>query len=546
MYSNFNGIGVDSASTVRGRGLVPAISSRADDEPDNWDDEEFDQFPSERDDSEAEFDERIFDPQLDANGTEWQWMPGPTIPENNPTLTPAERAILPQASQADPADVTDLVIEAVRFDDVSKLWYWAGTWWSWSNGRYTEITLDQVRTTVTTQFKQNWSTVRSRHVSDVIEHLRAELTLPPGGSPPMWIKQGFSNWKPRDCLATRDSIVHLPSLVEGEVRSYIPATPALFTTVATEFSFEPDAAEPFEWFSFLDQLWGEDQQSIDTLQEMFGLLLTQDTRYQKIFALIGPRRSGKGTIARILRRLVGEANVAGPTLSGLATNFGLESLLGKSLAVVSDMRLGHVDRSIIVERLLAISGEDKLTIDRKHKPALHLQLPARFLLISNELPRLDDVSATIVSRMIVLSTSKSFFGSEDLELENKLVAELPGILLWAITGWERLRDRGRFEQPEVNRELIDEMNALASPISAFVNDRCLIDPAASVVIDVLYEAYTSWREDNGWEHNSAKPQFCRELRAVVPGLSKSRPGASTDADRNRPRVYTGIGLRAGF
>ena len=41
------------------------------------------------------------------------------------------------------------------------------------------------------------------------------------------------------------------------------------------------------------QLWPHDQQSIEMLQETFGLLLTGDTSHQKAFLLVGPKRSGK-------------------------------------------------------------------------------------------------------------------------------------------------------------------------------------------------------------------------------------------------------------
>jgi hypothetical protein len=41
-------------------------------------------------------------------------------------------------------------------------------------------------------------------------------------------------------------------------------------------------------------------------------------------------------------------------------------LIGKSLAIISDARLGGcMDAQVIVERLLAITGEDTLSIDRK-------------------------------------------------------------------------------------------------------------------------------------------------------------------------------------
>ena len=209
----------------------------------------------------------------------------------------------------------------------------------------------------------------------MIEHVRAKVMLGSGYSPPSWIGEAPNGWKISDCLATRDGIVHLPSLVEGIEPNIIPATPRFFTTVATEFAFSPDTPEPVEWLKFLRQIWPDDPECISTLQEISGHVITPDTRQQKIFTLIGPRRGGKGTIARVLHRLVGDGNVAGPTLSGLAGEFGLEQILGKSLAIVSDLRLGRVDRSVVVERLLAISGEDKLTINRKHKTAVHFQLP---------------------------------------------------------------------------------------------------------------------------------------------------------------------------
>jgi hypothetical protein len=90
-----------------------------------------------------------------------------------------------------------------------------------------------------------------------------------------------------------------------------------------------------------------------------GYLLVPDTSQQKILMLIGPPRSGRGTIGRVIRSLVGLDNVTAPTLSGMATNFGLAPLIGKTVAVIHDARLsGRADAQVIVERLLSISGED--------------------------------------------------------------------------------------------------------------------------------------------------------------------------------------------
>ena len=77
----------------------------------------------------------------------------------------------------------------------------------------------------------------------------------------------------------------------------------------------------------------------------------------------------------MLEALVGHGNHAGPTFASLATNFGLSPLVGKPLAVISDARLGGANAHQVVERLLTISGEDLLTVDRKYREPWTGQLP---------------------------------------------------------------------------------------------------------------------------------------------------------------------------
>src|SRR5262249_43797204 len=146
----------------------------------------------------------------------------------------------------------------------------------------------------------------------------------------------------------------------------LPHTPAFYNHNALDFAFDPKAHQPGHWLQFLRQLWPDDQAAIDTLQEIFGLCLTGDTAQQKAFLIVGPRRSGKGTSARVLSQLIGSDNVVAPTLAGLGTNFGLWPLIGKRVAIISDARLGaRADQQIIAERLLSITGEDGITVDRK-------------------------------------------------------------------------------------------------------------------------------------------------------------------------------------
>ena len=104
------------------------------------------------------------------------------------------------------------------------------------------------------------------------------------------------------------------------------------------FDFDPDAPAPVRWLAFLDELWEGETETIGALQELFGYLVSGDTRQQKMALLVGPKRAGKGTINRVLTRMIGPHNVAGPTLASLGTNFGLQDLIGKPVAVISGAR----------------------------------------------------------------------------------------------------------------------------------------------------------------------------------------------------------------
>jgi P4 family phage/plasmid primase-like protien len=445
-----------------------------------------------------------------------------------------------QAKGADPGVIAAELISAHTIEGLSSLRYWNESFWHWGDGRYVERLSSEVRADVLNHFVRQWTHVKGEHISNVIEHLRAKTILSSSFLPPAWLAKQPDGFEPYDCLATKNRVIHLPSFMDRREPFFIPATPAFLTVTAAEFDLDLNAPAPQQWHSFLESIWGDDQQSKDTLQEVFGYLLTADTRQQKIFLIIGPPRSGKGTIARVLRKLVGEGNVAGPTLASLAAPFGLSQLVGKSVAIVADARISaRTDQATVVEHLLSISGEDKRTIDRKHQTAIHCQLPTRFLILSNELPRLFDASGTIVSRFVLLQTAKGYLGREDHGLESKLLLELPGILLWAIDGWKRLLERGRFKQPEGSGDAVEQMTRLASPVTGFVCDRCTLEATATVAVPELFGSWVQWCSAQGQSYTGTVQTFGRDLRAAFPNI---RDAGQRRENGGVTRYYGGIGL----
>jgi putative DNA primase/helicase len=179
--------------------------------------------------------------------------------------------------------------------------------------------------------------------------------------------------------------------------------------------------------------------------------------------------------------MLGAANVCGPTLASLGTNFGLQPLLGKSLAIISDARLSGTHTSLVAERLLSISGEDAVTVDIKFKAPATVTLPTRVIIATNELPRVHDTSGALAARYLVMPMKQSFLGREDPGLSARLYGEVDSILHWAIEGRARLAERGCFKAPASSKKLMREIEKIGSPVKAFVNEQCDVGPAPAVV-----------------------------------------------------------------
>ena len=369
-------------------------------------------------------------------------------------------------------------------------------------------------------------------VSNIVDALEAAAHLSQTVEPPAWL-DGTAPGPPREFVAMQNGLLRIST------RELIPHTPAFFNEYALPFAYDPTAPKPRRWHQFTDELWRDDENSISTLAEIMGYIIGGGTAQQKLFLFVGPKRAGKGTIIRVLTALLGPENVAAPTLSSLAQNFGLQPLVGKPLAAIADARLGtRSDATVAVERLLSISGEDTITIDRKYKDPWTGRLPTRFVLLTNELPRLTDASGTIASRFVILVLTNSSYGKENPALTDELVGEAPGIFNWALEGLDRLNQRGHFVQPEVSGNALRQLEDLASPVSAFVRDRCRIGPNLVVDKDALWKAWRTWCDDEG-ARAGTKSVFVRDLRAAYPKALPQRPALP---DGRRVHVIAGIAL----
>ena len=377
--------------------------------------------------------------------------------------------------------------------------------------------------------------------TDVKANLAGEVNFADLGSdPPFWLA-GSNPQDPNHVIAAPNGLFLIGDIAQGKP-AFSPPTPRFFTPNALPFEVPTgEQPAPALWLKCLDQWFSGDTRSILGLQEWLGYLLSAETNLQKVLMLVGPQRSGKGTVLSVLTDLVGAGNVASTTFAALGENFGLESLLGKRVAVVPDARLsksGRTEVSAVVERLLSISGDDAQSVNRKNRRRITTRIKARFVLASNEVPNLPDASGALASRFHILSLPNTFLGKEDTDLKAKLRAELPAILAWAAKGYVRLSCQKSFTQNDAAAQYQRELQDLSSPVKAFVAERCRTGGDQQVRIAELFESWKQWNEVRN-SPPGHEGTFGRDIHAAFPQIRVSQPRI----EGVKVRFYNGIGLR---
>jgi putative DNA primase/helicase len=421
---------------------------------------------------------------------------------------------------------------------VPLLRFWRGSFLRWTGTHYAEMDDDELLAELwdfLSKINGGKLKPQQQDVNQLRAAIKARVQLKAEIDVGAWLDdKSDAPWGEAEVIVCKNRVVRLS---DGAVW---PHNPRLFVTNAIDTEYLPAASAP-RFTQFLDELWADDDATRNALQEFFGLVLTDETRFQKGFIIVGPARSGKGTIARTLRNLLGAKNYCGPNLAQLSKDFGLEPFIGKKIAVIPDARTNaRTNRTAITERLLSVIGEDPQDTNRKNAKFWQGILRTRVMILSNELPDFKDDSGVIATRFIILQMHRSFLGSEDHDLEKKLIPELSGILNWAVAGWQRLAERKKFLAPG-DGALNDELAGIGSSIRAFVADRCDLGPGHQVARETLYSAYREWCFANGLHYADRLQSnlFSGKLRAAFPGMIEdTRPRVN-----NPGRKWLYVGLR---
>lgn len=270
-----------------------------------------------------------------------------------------------------------------------------------------------------------------------------------------------------------------------------------FLTKLAPVEYDPDAECP-TFLTFLDRIMGHNQALIAFLQRLVGYSLTGITSERVIAILWGSGRNGKSTLLETIREMVGDYGARTPTESLMVKREGAISndiarLRGARFVSASESEEGkRLAESLIKD----LTGGDTITARFMRSEFFEFKPQFKIWLATNHKPVVKGTDKGIWDRIRLIPFATRITDEElDRNLLDKLRAELPGILAWAVRGCQEWQHEG-LGTPEEVKVATEEYRADMDAIGQFIEECCDVRLTAKSTSGALYERYKAWCDAN--------------------------------------------------
>lgn len=372
---------------------------------------------------------------------------------------------------------------------------------------------------------------------DVIDCLNMPSLIPVRKQFPCWLRDnGMPD--PKNLIVFPNGLLDVNEYMEGRIKFYDPS-PDLFVMHTFPYEFDEDA-DCQDIVQYFEEIFDGDKEVIRLLRQWFGYNCVPDPTMEKALLLSGPTRSGKSTTIDIMRAMLGEDQCCSVQMTNLSSRFGRAVMLGKLAATLSDAKSPRAsEQAAALETLLAIIGQDPVSIDRKNLPELtSVRLFCRFTMAMNGIPEFSDNARALNARMNMIEYRKSYAGKEDRKLKPHLVEQAASgkLVNWALGGLKDLRRRGGFTEPVSSLALRERMENANTPLIAFVRDCCILQTGSTTNTNIMYDVYKGWCSDQGYKP-MVKERFGRRLLNACLDITKTRKRTKEGVREN---FYQGV------
>jgi putative DNA primase/helicase len=369
----------------------------------------------------------------------------------------------------------------------------------------------------------NWA-IRSEHCNRLNAALEIAKSLPP-------VSDTGNGWDSDPWLfGVANGVVDLQT---GKLRAERPEDRI---TKHSSIQFDVNAECP-QFQKFLADIFNGDPETIRFIQKATGYSMTGEVKEQCLFCCYGSGANGKSTLFGVFHHILGlgeyAANLPFSALELQTRNSNdLAMLVGARFVTAAETREGA---RLNEQRIKSLTGGDPITAKWLYHDPFTFQPTHKHWLAFNHKPIIADETEGVWRRIRFIPFTRQFNqGEQDKNLLDKLKAEAPGILAWAVRGCLLWQQEG-LEMPPAVFEATSAYREESDHLGQFIDECCICDVSASVPSAELWRSYLRWVEEN--EEVALSRQVFTE-RMENRALRRSRSG------HEGTRTWEGIRLCA--
>jgi putative DNA primase/helicase len=305
------------------------------------------------------------------------------------------------------------------------------------------------------------------------------------------------------------------------------------------WTWDPTATFP-RWQQFLAEVL-PDAETVAFVERAIGYSLTGDVSEHVLFFCYGPGANGKSVFLLALLELLGEYATQAPTSmllskQGDAHPTELTTLHNRRVVCCQETPSG---RGWAEEILKHVTGGDRISARRMREDFWQFEPTHKLWVSGNHKPIVRGQDEGVWRRLRLIPFERVIPEAErDPKLGEKLRAEIPGILAWAVQGclaWQRNRLGMSAKVQAATSDYREESDRLGP----FVVECCAVEPGAVVPRAALYRAYASWSEAQG----ERRPMSERDVSELLHG--RGFGVCWTRSNGKRCRGWQGLRLNTG-
>jgi putative DNA primase/helicase len=299
------------------------------------------------------------------------------------------------------------------------------------------------------------------------------------------------------------------------------------------------------WRKFLERVTDGKQELVDFLQRMCGYALTGVTREHAMFFLFGTGANGKSVFLNTMLGVFGDYAKTAPIETFIdsknqAHPTDVASLQGARLVTAVETEDG---RRWAESKLKALTGGDRIAARYMRQDFFEFSPAFKLVVAGNHKPGLRSVDEAIKRRFNLVPFTVTILAAErDPELAEKLKAEWPGILQWAVDGclaWQR----DGLNTPPVVETATREYFAAEDALSRWLEDRTELKPGFWENASDLFRNWKEWAESGG-EFVGSQKRFSESLASKGVAQVRKKTGRGFEGIRLRGSVVRDGGKSA--